>query len=289
MRLPATEDGLEAAEELESARTPAEPNRGGLSSPRAPETAPMRQTRRPGRPAPRDERPSRGRGVPDPPAPSRSLNESFRSKSSGSAADGGFAGVGHIGVDRNRAQQSHHGRRAAAPGLRCGEWRGPESNRRHHGFQPCALPTELPRPGGAQSSRDLRAARAAASRSTRTSTNSPFIRTASAPASVTAVWSAGSLSPVRAITHMLGWSRRSRATAETPSRRGMCRSMTTASGHSSSASSIAARPSRAVPTTASCGLPLDQRRERIEERLFVVREENPNRACRIGLSHGSAS
>ena len=27
-------------------------------------------------------------------------------------------------------------------------WRGPESNRRHHGFQPCALPTELPRQGG---------------------------------------------------------------------------------------------------------------------------------------------
>ena len=27
------------------------------------------------------------------------------------------------------------------------EWRGPESNRRHHGFQPCALPTELPRRG----------------------------------------------------------------------------------------------------------------------------------------------
>ncbi len=27
-------------------------------------------------------------------------------------------------------------------------WRGPESNRRHHGFQPCALPTELPRRGG---------------------------------------------------------------------------------------------------------------------------------------------
>ena len=24
-------------------------------------------------------------------------------------------------------------------------WRGPGSNRRHHGFQPCALPTELPR------------------------------------------------------------------------------------------------------------------------------------------------
>ena len=33
----------------------------------------------------------------------------------------------------------------------------------------------------------------------------------------------------------------------------MCRSMTTASGPSSSASSIAARPSSAVPTTASCG------------------------------------
>jgi predicted MFS family arabinose efflux permease len=28
------------------------------------------------------------------------------------------------------------------------QWRGPESNRRHHGFQPCALPTELPRPDG---------------------------------------------------------------------------------------------------------------------------------------------
>src|SRR3954451_2520717 len=27
------------------------------------------------------------------------------------------------------------------------KWRGPESNRRHHGFQPCALPTELPRRG----------------------------------------------------------------------------------------------------------------------------------------------
>src|SRR4051812_24709338 len=24
-------------------------------------------------------------------------------------------------------------------------WRGPESNRRHHDFQSCALPTELPR------------------------------------------------------------------------------------------------------------------------------------------------
>ncbi len=29
------------------------------------------------------------------------------------------------------------------------QWRGPESNRRHHGFQPCALPAELPRRGRA--------------------------------------------------------------------------------------------------------------------------------------------
>ena len=29
------------------------------------------------------------------------------------------------------------------------EWRGPDLNRRHHGFQPCALPTELPRRGRA--------------------------------------------------------------------------------------------------------------------------------------------
>src|SRR3954463_14319998 len=27
-------------------------------------------------------------------------------------------------------------------------WRGPESNRRHHDFQSCALPTELPRRAG---------------------------------------------------------------------------------------------------------------------------------------------
>ena len=31
--------------------------------------------------------------------------------------------------------------------MRVIEWRGPDLNRRHHGFQPCALPTELPRPG----------------------------------------------------------------------------------------------------------------------------------------------
>ena len=34
--------------------------------------------------------------------------------------------------------------RRARPGA--ARWRGPESNRRHHDFQSCALPTELPRP-----------------------------------------------------------------------------------------------------------------------------------------------
>ena len=37
------------------------------------------------------------------------------------------------------------------------------------------------------------------------------------------------------------------------------------------------------------GLALDQRRERFEERRVVVGEENSDRACRIGLLHGSAS
>ena len=36
----------------------------------------------------------------------------------------------------------------ARPDKRREEWRGPDLNRRHHGFQPCALPTELPRLGG---------------------------------------------------------------------------------------------------------------------------------------------
>ena len=35
------------------------------------------------------------------------------------------------------------------------KWREPDLNRRHHGFQPCALPTELPRRGSGQSSRGL--------------------------------------------------------------------------------------------------------------------------------------
>src|SRR5919199_729294 len=74
-------------------------------------------------------------------------------------------------------------------------------------------------------------------------TNSSFWRTASAPASSTARWRAGASSPVRAIRQRLGWSRRMRATAVTPSRRGMCRSTTTASGRSSSTSSIVSKPS----------------------------------------------
>jgi hypothetical protein len=59
------------------------------------------------------------------------------------ADDGGFADVVHIGVNRHKkpfevimaAKRPDFERR----------WRGPGSNRRHHGFQPCALPTELPR------------------------------------------------------------------------------------------------------------------------------------------------
>ena len=46
----------------------------------------------------------------------------------------------------------------ATPDPPCGSvscakgWRGPDLNRRHHGFQPCALPTELPRPAAIDSS-----------------------------------------------------------------------------------------------------------------------------------------
>src|SRR5438552_10517524 len=41
---------------------------------------------------------------------------------------------------RAGAHDPNSGERRRTP-----KWRGPESNRRHHGFQPCALPTELPR------------------------------------------------------------------------------------------------------------------------------------------------
>ena len=45
------------------------------------------------------------------------------------------------------------------------EWRGPDLNRRHHGFQPCALPTELPRPAGRKCSRTKRDVRTGATAS----------------------------------------------------------------------------------------------------------------------------
>ena len=41
------------------------------------------------------------------------------------------------------------------------EWRGPDLNRRHHGFQPCALPTELPRRGDSVYPRSFGASAAA--------------------------------------------------------------------------------------------------------------------------------
>src|SRR6266704_4164152 len=44
------------------------------------------------------------------------------------------------------SERSRHGS-AQRSRTSLGSWRGPESNRRPHGFQPCALPTELPRRG----------------------------------------------------------------------------------------------------------------------------------------------
>src|SRR3954447_5781059 len=41
-------------------------------------------------------------------------------------------------------------------GLDVGQWRGPESNWRHHDFQSCALPTELPRRAAKASVRCVR-------------------------------------------------------------------------------------------------------------------------------------
>jgi hypothetical protein len=45
---------------------------------------------------------------------------------------------------RDRVQGARCERRAGA-GNGLLRWRGPDLNRRHHGFQPCALPAELPR------------------------------------------------------------------------------------------------------------------------------------------------
>jgi hypothetical protein len=48
---------------------------------------------------------------------------------------------------RQRRTRECHQNETRSSGA-CMAWRGPESNRRHHGFQPCALPTELPRLDG---------------------------------------------------------------------------------------------------------------------------------------------
>ena len=50
------------------------------------------------------------------------------------------------GWRRSRPAAGRAGHRAGRRSDRAArEWRGPDLNRRHHGFQPCALPTELPR------------------------------------------------------------------------------------------------------------------------------------------------
>ena len=61
------------------------------------------------------------------------------------------------------------------------EWRGPDLNRRHPGFQPSALPAELPRRGPHQATTWLRAARQ--SNGSRNSTSSPIARRSSLAAS----------------------------------------------------------------------------------------------------------
>ena len=55
--------------------------------------------------------------------------------------------------------------RRADLGAKQVRWRGPDLNRRHHGFQPCALPTELPRPAGRKCSRTKRDVRTGATAS----------------------------------------------------------------------------------------------------------------------------
>src|SRR5438105_367514 len=117
----------------------AAPTRNQAPSRTGPETAPNPRARRPGKPAQRNVPPSRGTVVPDPEEVAATLNDSFRSSSPMPAlpASALIAGIA------SRARGSHHGPRSGPDFL--AEWRGPESNRRHHGFQPCALPTELPR------------------------------------------------------------------------------------------------------------------------------------------------
>ena len=74
--------------------------------------------------------PAPGRGC-----PCRCGAEAGAVRAAGRHAGRARAGAGRAGAlaELNRSAPS-------------GEWRGPDLNRRHHGFQPCALPTELPRP-----------------------------------------------------------------------------------------------------------------------------------------------
>ena len=96
---------------------------------------------------------------------------------------------------RSDTPANRHGSGAAGAGFAGVRWRGPDLNRRHHGFQPCALPTELPRPAGRKCSRTKRDVRTGATAS-RTSlcpapyaTSSLRARSASpAPAEKSATW-----------------------------------------------------------------------------------------------------
>ena len=77
----------------------------------------------------------------------------------GAAPSGVCALLGNLLLRRRPALESHPGGGAAPSGVyalfrnplpRIPEklqeaWREPDLNRRHHGFQPCALPAELPR------------------------------------------------------------------------------------------------------------------------------------------------
>src|SRR4051812_18013481 len=84
----------------------------------------MRPARRPGRQGRRDERPSRGTVVPDPSAPSRSLNESFRSiplDPPPTAASSASATSAWIETERSKVIM---GGAKAPAGLCCGDGEG---------------------------------------------------------------------------------------------------------------------------------------------------------------------
>src|SRR5439155_8390732 len=150
--LAAPEDGLQAADELESSacllRRHGIRRRAGQAQRRHRTREPAGQaqrrhrTREPAGQASQRKETCRPHGAQSYQTPRRvaaTLNDSFRSSSPMPAlpASALIAGIA------SRARGSHHGPRSGPDFL--AEWRGPESNRRHHGFQPCALPTELPR------------------------------------------------------------------------------------------------------------------------------------------------